>query len=61
MEEAILATDMAVYSKNNVQLKELLTNGGYDIKKSNHRYTHSHLCIICKFFELNGMSHKCKV
>ena len=38
MEGAILATDLAVYSKNNEQLKGLLTNGGYDIKKSNHRY-----------------------
>ncbi|XP_065920046.1 cAMP and cAMP-inhibited cGMP 3',5'-cyclic phosphodiesterase 10A-like [Dysidea avara] len=37
MEGAILATDLAVYSKNNEQLKGLLTNGGYDIKKSNHR------------------------
>lgn len=38
MERAILATDVAMYSKNNEQLKKLLTAGSYDVTKSNHRY-----------------------
>ena len=37
MEEAILATDIAVYCKNSDQLKQLMADGHYDIKQSYHR------------------------
>lgn len=38
MEEAILATDIAVYCKNNDQLKQVMTDGSYDINQSDHRW-----------------------
>ena len=37
MEEAILATDIAVYSKHNDQLKQIMADGSYDINQSHHR------------------------
>ena len=37
MEEAILATDIAVYCKNSGQLKQLMTDGVYDFNQSYHR------------------------
>ena len=50
MEGAILATDIAVYCKHNEQLKQIMTDGSYDINQSHHRcsdnkYTrHAYCC-----------------
>lgn len=38
MEEAILATDIAVYCKNSDQLKQIVADGSLDIQQAFHRW-----------------------
>lgn len=39
MEEAILATDIAVYCKQSGQLEQIMADGTYDVTQSHHRWS----------------------